>query len=370
MTENSKPLSIIKKYRISIIAVLAFTVALCCIFAFAGNKGEGVGDLSEVASSDNAVSETTTLQGEGIYIDGCFVAAVASVDEAESALAEVLSSRAAALGVDVNAENSFNNKIEIVSGEYSEEMFSDVNGIVSLLGKKKLFTFSSKVTDYKGEILPVELSVRSVSTYSETVAIEYETKTIYTDAMRDGVKNVISKGYDGEGEETYKVVSIDGVETTKEVVSLNVTVEPTNEVVRIGTRSNGMVVASLGTFIKPYDGMITSYVGPRWGRSHNGIDIWNNDCYGDSIVASADGVVVRADYYGGYGNCVIVDHGNGVKTLYAHMSAFSVKVGDVVSAGDELGKIGNTGVSTGPHLHFEVHVDGEIVNPLIFVDYE
>lgn len=370
LTENSKPLSIIKKYRISIIAVFAFVVALCCIFAFAGNESEVVSDSLDVSSSENVVAETTLLSGEGIYIDGYFVAAVASEEEAKNALSDVLSLRAASLGIDVNAENSFNNNIEIISGEYTEEAFTDEIGIFALLGKKKLFSVSSEITDYKGDVLPVNLSVRSVSTYSETVVIEHETKTVYTDALRDGVKNVLCKGYDGEATETYQVVSIDGVTTTKEVISLDVTVEPTNEVVRIGTRSNGMNVASLGTFIKPYDGIVTSYFGARWGRTHGGLDIWSDDCFGKPIVSAFDGIVVRADYYGGYGLCVIVDHGNGVQTLYAHMSAISVKVGDTVSAGDELGKIGNTGVSTGAHLHFEVHVDGEQVNPLIFVDYE
>ncbi len=373
LTENSKPLSIIKKYRISIIAIFAFVVALCSIFAFAGNESGEVTEISEISefvSSENVVSESPMLKGEGIYIDGCFVAAVASAEEAETALDNVLSLRVSALGIESNAENSFNNKVEVVSGEYAEETFTDVKGVVSQLAKKKLFSVASEITDYNGDVLPVKLSVRSVSTYSETVVIEHETKTVYTDALRDGVVDVHTKGYDGEGKETYQVVSIDGVPTNKELVSLDVTVEPTNEVVRIGTRSNGMDVASLGTFIKPYDGIITSYFGARWGRTHGGLDIWSNDCFGKPIVSASDGIVVRADSYGGYGLCVIVDHGNGVQTLYAHMSAISVNVGDTVSAGDELGKIGNTGVSTGAHLHFEVHVDGEQVNPLIFVDYE
>ena len=145
---------------------------------------------------------------------------------------------------------------------------------------------------------------------------------------------------------------------------------PSDEVIKIGTQSNGITVATLGTFIKPYDGVVTSYIGPRWGRTHNGIDIAGDRCNGKPAYAACDGVVVRADWYGGYGNCVIIDHGNGVQTLYAHLSAISVQVGDVLSAGDEVGKIGSTGNSTGPHLHFEVHVDGEIVNPLIFVNYE
>ncbi|MBO5869525.1 MAG: peptidoglycan DD-metalloendopeptidase family protein [Clostridia bacterium] len=371
MTDNSKPLSIIKKYRISIIAILAFAVAFGCVLAFAGSKGEDEMSSIEVVSSEEAyVSEDVKLKGEGIYIDGCFVAAVASVEEAENALNEVLNARVSDLGISSDAENSFNNKIEIISGEYDDVMFTDSKGVTARLGKLNAFDISPKVTDYEGKILPVKLSVRSVVTYSETVVIEHETKVIYTDSMRDGVKNVLSQGYDGEGEKTYQVVSIDGVETQKETVSLNVTVEPTNEVVRVGTRSYGFSTATIGTFIKPFDGIVTSYAGPRWGRNHAGLDIATADCFGKPIVAASDGMVIRASEYGGYGYCVIIDHGNGVKTLYAHMSAFSVQVGDTVVAGDEIGKIGNTGDSLGPHLHFEVRVNDEIVNPLLFVDYD
>lgn len=371
MVDNSKPLSIIKKYRISIFAFVAFVVALCCIFAFAGNKGVQENESVEVVASEEAfVPEIVLLQGEGVYIDGCFIAAVSSYEEAEKALNEILDARVSELGIDESFDNSFNNEVEIVAGEYEEAQFTDTNGMIKFLGKTNPFFVSAKVSDYQGNVLPVKLSVRSVATYSETVVIEHETKTIYTDSMRDGVKSVLSKGYDGEGTETYKVISIDGVQTSKETLSLDVTVQPSAEVVRVGTRSNGHDVASLGTFVKPYDGIITSYPGPRWGRNHDGLDIWSNDCFGKPALAASEGVVIRADVYGGYGNCVVIDHGNGVTTLYAHLNEFSVQVGDIVSAGDEIGKIGNTGRSTGAHLHFEVRVYDEIVNPLIFVDYE
>lgn len=376
MANLTQPLNFLKKNRISLISAIAFLVAFCCIFAFAGNSsGEtsyAEGLFSESASSDAPVSDSGDPQGIGLYIDGSFIAAVSSESDARAALEEILDIRVSSLGISSSDEIYFNNDIEFISGNYPVEAFTDSEGVAALLGKKNSFVVNNTVFNYNGELVPAKLSVCSVATYTETVTLEYSTKTIYTDAIRDGATKVVSKGYNGEGEETYRVISVDGVETERQVVSLDVTVAPSDEVIRVGTRSDGKDVASLATFQKPYDGIITSYVGPRWGRTHNGIDIVaeGRGCNGDPVYAAADGVVVRADRYNGYGNCVIIDHGDGIQTLYAHFSSISVSAGDVVKAGDEVGKIGSTGNSTGPHLHFEVRIDGEFVNPLIFVDYE
>lgn len=351
---------------------MAFAVALCCIFAFAGNGTEAPSVSSEAPTASSSPvseqessssSEIETLSGKGIYIDGCFVAAVSDSFDLENEFSEILSDRVAALGIDSSANVSFANKLELVDGEYPADAFSDIASLVDVS--------DGSLTDYSGELLSVKLSVRSVVTYTENVIVEHDVKTIYTDALPDGATKVVSKGFDGEGEETHSVVSVNGVETEHNV-SLVVTSEPTAEVVRVGTRSNGKVTASLGTFIKPYDGFITSYVGPRWGRTHNGIDIveYGGDCFRDPAVAAGDGVVINADWYGGYGKCVIIDHGNGIQTYYAHFDELCVSVGDVVSAGDVVGLIGSTGNSTGPHLHFEVRVNGEVMDPLLFVDYE
>jgi murein DD-endopeptidase MepM/ murein hydrolase activator NlpD len=94
---------------------------------------------------------------------------------------------------------------------------------------------------------------------------------------------------------------------------------------------------------------------------HPGIDLVQ--AYGADIKATAAGKVVRAGPMGGYGNMVEIDHGNGIATRYGHMSEVLVEEGDVVKAGDVLGRIGSTGRSTGPHLHYEVRVDGEPVDP-------
>lgn len=112
----------------------------------------------------------------------------------------------------------------------------------------------------------------------------------------------------------------------------------------------------------PVDGVVSSGFGLRGGRSHYGIDIAAP--HGTSIRAVAEGRVVYSDWAGTYGQLVKVDHGHGVETRYAHASRLLVQAGDKVSAGQVIARVGSTGRSTGPHLHFEVRVNGEAINPM------
>jgi len=100
---------------------------------------------------------------------------------------------------------------------------------------------------------------------------------------------------------------------------------------------------------------------------HMGIDI-SNHRYGDPIVATADGQVVTVDYDSGYGNYIIVRHKHGYYTRYAHMASFNAKVGQRVQQNDVIGYIGNTGISTGPHVHYEVHVGSDVVDPFKYIN--
>lgn len=123
---------------------------------------------------------------------------------------------------------------------------------------------------------------------------------------------------------------------------------------------------------RPVPGYITSGFGTRadpfsGGQAHHmGIDFDAN--YGDAVRAAAGGVVVYSGNKSGYGNVVEIDHGNGYSTLYGHNSKLGVRVGDIVRPGQVLAKAGSTGRSTGPHVHFEVHVNGRPVNPRKFLD--
>ncbi|MCW6009296.1 M23 family metallopeptidase [Micromonospora sp. CPCC 205371] len=110
------------------------------------------------------------------------------------------------------------------------------------------------------------------------------------------------------------------------------------------------------------DYQFTSPYGMRWGQLHAGVDLAAPE--GTPYKAVADGTVKLAQYYGGYGYAVIVDHGNGVETIYGHSQKVLVKAGQTVKAGDTLGLVGNTGHSYGSHLHLEVHVNGEPRDPI------
>lgn len=121
---------------------------------------------------------------------------------------------------------------------------------------------------------------------------------------------------------------------------------------------------------------ITSGFGSRWGTTHKGLDISDGSVNGAPIVAATDGVVIQASFgvagsgYGGYGNCVAIDNGNGVITLYAHMSRIACARGQTVTAGTLIGYVGTTGDSTGPHLHFEIRLNGTAVDPLPYLQGE
>jgi murein DD-endopeptidase MepM/ murein hydrolase activator NlpD len=128
-----------------------------------------------------------------------------------------------------------------------------------------------------------------------------------------------------------------------------------------GSPSSSGTPASSG-LIWPVSGPITSPFGMRWGSLHPGLDIGAG--MGTPIKAAAAGRVIISGYNGGYGNLVVIDHGNGLATAYAHQSQIAVSVGQQVGQGQVIGYVGSTGFSTGPHLHFEVRVNGSAVDPM------
>ncbi|MFO7571873.1 MAG: peptidoglycan DD-metalloendopeptidase family protein [Gaiellaceae bacterium] len=129
--------------------------------------------------------------------------------------------------------------------------------------------------------------------------------------------------------------------------------------------STGAGAPSSSGFVWPVDGVVVSGYGMRWGRMHEGIDITAST--GTPIRAAAAGSVIWSGWRGGYGNAVIIDHGNGLSTVYAHASALLVSQGQRVSQGQTVALVGSTGNSSGPHLHFEVRINGAAVDPLLYL---
>ncbi|MGD0272218.1 MAG: peptidoglycan DD-metalloendopeptidase family protein [Gaiellaceae bacterium] len=129
--------------------------------------------------------------------------------------------------------------------------------------------------------------------------------------------------------------------------------------------SHSSATPSAAGLIWPVQGVLTSPYGMRWGRMHEGIDI--GAATGTPIYAAAGGTVIYAGWEGGYGNLTVIDHGNGLATAYGHQSQIVVSSGAIVSRGQLIGYVGSTGHSTGPHLHFEVRVNGTPVNPLSYL---
>ena len=142
----------------------------------------------------------------------------------------------------------------------------------------------------------------------------------------------------------------------------------------VDLRAECSVNTSLGIFLWPCPSSksITSYFGnrvaPKAGAStvHKGIDIGTS--IGESVIAAAAGRVTTVAYSGARGYYIVVVHGNGYETLYQHLSRQDVRTGDMVTAGQQIGAVGETGISTAPHLHFEVHVNGTPVNPLQYYE--
>ena len=114
----------------------------------------------------------------------------------------------------------------------------------------------------------------------------------------------------------------------------------------------GMVTGSFGERIDPFNGE---------GAFHSGVDIGSS--YGHAIIAPADGVVTLTETMGGYGKTIMIDHGNGISTRYGHLSGFAVTAGQHIQRGEVIGYVGESGRSTGPHLHYEVRINDTPVNP-------
>ncbi len=194
----------------------------------------------------------------------------------------------------------------------------------------------------------------------EDVVAKHGTKIEYDSTARYGTSYVKQIGVDGTNRIVQKIKSISGERTEGYIASYEVLKPAVNEVIVRGTRTTG------GTVIIDSDGnwgwptnipyIITSHYGWRWGRLHDGVDI-SGTGHGSPIYAAKEGTVYQAAYnHSSLGHYVMLSHANDYYTIYAHLSRINVRVGNNVSKGQIIGGMGNTGFSTGTHLHFSVYV--------------
>lgn len=252
------------------------------------------------------------------------------------------------------------------------EKFSVENGTSTFtkdVNLKAIYCASVDFADKEEESAFVDsLDVKTAVTTVKTVEIPFKTVTTKTTAKLAGYNKVTKAGVKGTKEETHDIVYLNGKVTQDKLVSTLVTKEAVNEVVTVGvgksyyTQSEKM--ASSHGFVWPLNKnvraqFITAYWGD--GRNHKGLDICSP--YGTATYAVKDGTVEFAGWYGGYGYSIVINHGNGLKTRYAHSSKLLVKAGEKVTAGQTIALVGSTGNSTGNHLHFEVLLNGRQVNP-------
>lgn len=248
-------------------------------------------------------------------------------------------------------------------------------------------TMSVKIKD-DVEIKREKMSLRAVKTVKAALEEVLENNKLKNEkainvllTKKENVEEVITMPVESQDDPSLPrgetVLSMDGEDGLKSVKSIsyyendeliskvvleeNVKKKAAPKLVLVGTRK----ALADGSFIKPTRGGYSSGFGRRWGRMHQGVDI--DADYGDDVFSADGGVVSFAGTLGTYGNLIEIDHQNGYKTRYAHLSSINVSKGDTLTKGEFIGKVGATGRVTGPHLHFEVIVNGKAQDPMNYL---
>ncbi len=213
-----------------------------------------------------------------------------------------------------------------------------------------LAAVTGQVSEAKADRATESFDLTQVSWPADTVVEE-------TAVQRDTAQSALDLGVDAEADKQ----ALDEAQAEAQAEAERVAAEEA-----AAAEAQAEAEAAKPDWVSPSDDHISSTFGQRWGRLHAGVDFANE--LGEPIVAVGDGTVTYAGWMAGYGNLVVIDHGNGVETAYGHGSEILVDVGEDTDPGEEVLLTGNTGNSTGPHLHFEVRIDGEQVDPLPWLE--
>lgn len=246
--------------------------------------------------------------------------------------------------------------------------FADENGLDATYLKSLNPSLSENISRGEEIVIPVYkpvLTVLSSETVSYEKTVPFTEEVAQDDSMYKGTEKILSKGKNGTNIITEKIERANGKVINQTIVKSEEVSSPVMQLRAVGTLERPDYVGT-GSFIRPYYGQISSRFGSRRSGNHTGVDFCGNT--GDDILAADNGTVVFSGWSGGYGKIIKIDHNNGYVTYYAHCSELYVKEGDTVKKGQVIAALGNTGNSTGPHVHFEVHYDGELCNPMNYVD--
>ncbi|WP_404430068.1 peptidoglycan DD-metalloendopeptidase family protein [Sutcliffiella horikoshii] len=242
-----------------------------------------------------------------------------------------------------------------LSSEELLEMNPDI-AMDTLLKVGKVLNVSAK-KPYLNIVVKEEVSKKE--------EVPYEQEVVEDKELPKGETKVKQQGENGEKNVRTITTKENGMTIKTEVTHEETLKEPVKHIVVKGTK----VIPSRGSGSLAWPavgGYISSKMGHRWGKMHKGIDIARPS---DRTIKAADnGVVESAGWDGGYGNKVVINHQNGMKTTYAHLDSISVSVGQTVSRGGKIGVMGTTGQSTGVHLHFEVYQDGKLKDPMQYLN--
>lgn len=264
-------------------------------------------------------------------------------------------------GGDTNIYHIINEEEDLESiaetfGVEKSDIFNETNSAI-----KTEFEIGDKVCIRKKVTTP-EVKLVEEGTMSEVVPYKVIKKK--TDKMYKGDTVVKQEGVNGKQVITGKLTKVNGEIVKRDLTNTEVIKEVQDKIILVGTAKRPKTEPT-GIFGNPLDAssgyVITSRVGPRWGSSHEGVDFGVRQ--GTEIHASDGGEIVIADWYGAYGMCVQIKHNDGYITRYGHCSAIKVKVGDKVYKGQTIALSGNTGRSTGPHLHFEIRKNNAVLDP-------
>ena len=353
-------------------------------------------------------SQSNITNACGIYVDGEFLCAVKNETDATSVFDEILEENKPADGDGIVG---FVEDIEYVQGLYpdNDETIWDAAKLKAKLATNKTEAVYHTVQDgdtlydialkydttieqlyamnpdmgeniYMGDQIVVSMEVNYVrvkvmKTEVRTEEIPYETIQTESASLYKGTQRVKTEGTKGIARVTELVSYVDGVKVSTEEIERVVVQEPVDREILVGTKSlavsgsSGTITTTSGRFVWPVIGLNSisrsyGYASSAYSSGyHTGIDITGSGAYGRTIIAADSGTVVQAGWNGSYGYSVTIQHSGGVRTLYAHCSSLSVSVGQYVSQGQPIARVGNTGYSLGAHLHFEVIVNGRKVNP-------